>query len=172
MCSLTVALQMSTPDVLVETVKTSVILQNHSGHLPLSQGQHNPLCLFRFVVQGHPWLQAPEEGAETQQSARGLCQMWYLLLPCLSGLLSSYLTPSRVFLLQQSWKSKVSTHLTNPAAFIIPIVVLYKNTPHLLSILVFEARGEEGSGGEGPFPGCWPLHPRPKRKLKPPFFLL
>ena len=101
--------------------------------------------------------------------------MWYPLLPCLSGLLSSFLTPSRVFLLQQSWKSKVSTHLTNPAAFIIPIVILCKNTPHLLSVLVFEARGEEcgnsrdGVGWRGALPRMLAPSPPAKTEAEAPF---
>ena len=84
--------------------------------------------------------------------------------------------PSR-FWPQPSWKSKGSTHLSHPTA---------KNSleysSRLLSILVFRARGEDRAGGleaaagrvhgEAPSRMPWPLHRRPKRKMKPPFFLL
>lgn len=64
------------------------------------------------------------------------------------------------FLLQQSWKSKVSTYLTNPAAVIIPTVSLFIRILHTFSAS-WSLRPEEkrmemagmGSRGEGPFPG-------------------
>lgn len=76
---------------------------------------------------------------------------------------------------------KVSTHLTNPTAVRIPIIVHYSSNTFSASwSLRLEekmgvetvAAGEGACQGGAPSRTPGPLHPRPKRKLKPPFFLL
>lgn len=76
---------------------------------------------------------------------------------------------------------KVSTHLTNPTAVRIPVIVHYSSNTFSASwsLRLEEKMGVETvAAGEGVCQGGapsrtpGPLHPRPKRKLKPPFFLL
>lgn len=130
MDSFTVALWMSAIDVPVETVETSLSNfdgpTNPSGRPPATWSLHSPLCLSCLwpTVPSVPWL---EPGADENQTV-GRGQHWHgdslggrrhgggvFFLPEMVAF-GHLLVDTTSLLLQQSWKSNVSTHLTTPTA--------------------------------------------------------